>query len=239
VAATQPVAREQDGTASVFTLTRTGATTSPLLVPLIWGGTAVVGTHYGTPPTTLLFPAGSSTATVTVNPIADDFAQGNRTITLSVATDFSLSAGNPATATVTLEDKPYDSWRFDHFTAAELADTALSGPSVDPDGDGLPHLMEYALGGDPHIADAPSHQPRVSLIADHLTLDYTRPNSVTDVSYTVEWSNDLQTWGTGNMIIEQVSSTTNADATITVSSRAVALLSASPRQFIRLRISRP
>jgi hypothetical protein len=99
--------------------------------------------------------------------------------------------------------------------------------------------MEYALGGAPKTADAPSHQPRVSLIADHLTLDYTRPNSVTDVSYTVEWSNDLQTWGTGNMIIEQVSSTTNADATITVSSRAVALLSTSPRQFIRLRISRP
>lgn len=239
VVATQALAREQDGAAGVFTLTRTGATTSPLLVPLIWGGTAVVGTHYGTPPTTLLFPAGSSTATVTVNPIADDFAQGNRTLTLSVATDFSLSAGSPATATVTLEDKPYDAWRFDHFTSAELADTALSGPSGDPDGDGLPNLMEYALGGAPKTADAPSHQARVSLIADHLTLDYTRPNSVSDVSYTVEWSNDLQTWSTGNTFIEQVSSTTNADATITVSSRAVAVLSTNPRQFIRLRISRP
>ena len=239
VVATQALAREQDGAAGVFTLTRTGATTSPLLVPLIWGGNAVVGTHYGTPPTTLLFSAGSSTATITVNPIADELAQGDRTITLSVATDFSFSAGNPATATVTLEDKAYDSWRFDHFTAAELADTALSSPSADPDGDGLPNLMEYALGGAPKTADAPSHQARVSLIADHLTLDYTRPNSVTDVSYTVEWSNDLQTWSTGNTFIEQVSSTTNADGTITETNRAVALLSTNPRQFIRLRISRP
>jgi len=239
VAATQPLAREQDGTASVFTLTRTGPTTSPLLLPLIWGGTAVPGNHYLTPPATLLIPAGSSTATVTITPIADELAQGDRTITLSVATDFSLSIGNPATATVTLKDKPYDAWRFAHFTAAELADIALGGPSGDSDGDGLPQLMEYALGGDPHIADAPSHQPRVSLIADHLTLNYTRPNFITDVTYTVEWSTDLQIWGTGSTIIEQVSSTTNADATITVSTRAVALLSASPRQFIRLRISRP
>ncbi len=237
--ATQAVAREQEGTAGVFTLTRTGATTSPLLVPLIWGGTAVPGSHYLTPPATLLIPAGSSTATVTVTPIADELAQGDRTITLSVATDFSLSAGSPSTATVTLEDKPYDSWRFAHFTSAELADTALSGPSGDPDGDGLPNLMEYALGGAPNTADATSHQPSVRLIADHLTLDYTRPNSIADVSYTVEWSNDLQTWSTGNTIIEQVSTTTNSDATITVSSRAVTLLSASPRQFLRLRITRP
>jgi hypothetical protein len=239
VVATQALAREQDGAAGVFTLTRTGATTSPLLVPLIWGGTAVVGTHYGTPPTTLLFPAGSSTATVTVNPIADELAQGNRTLTLSVATDFSLSSGTPSTATVTLEDKSYDAWRFSHFTQAEWAAPALSGPGEDPDGDGLPNLMEYALGGAPKTADAPSHQARVSLIADHLTLDYTRPNSVSDVSYTVEWSNDLQTWSTGNTFIEQVSSTTNADETITVSTRAVALLSANPGQFLRLRISRP
>ena len=239
VVATQAVAREQDGAAGVFTLTRTGPTTSPLLLPLIWGGTAVPGSHYLTPPATLLIPAGSSTATVTVTPIADELAQGNRTITLSVATDFSLSAGNPATATVTLEDKPYDSWRFDHFKAAELAAPALSGPGEDPDGDGLPNLMEYALGGDPTTADAPSHQPRVSLIEKHLTLDYTRPSALTDVSYTVEWSTDLQTWSTGSATIEQVSTTTNADATITVSSRAVALLSANPRQFLRLRITRP
>jgi hypothetical protein len=239
VAATSAIAREQDGTAGVFTLTRTGATTSPLLVPLIWGGTAVPGTHYLTPPTTVLIPAGSSTATVTVSPIADDVAQGNRTLTLSVATDFSLSAGNTPTDTVTLQDKPYDAWRFAHFTAAELADATLSGPNADPDGDGLPNLLEYALGADPKTADASNHAAQVGFSADHLTLAYTRPSTVTDLNYALEWTTDLQTWSTGNTVIEQVNSTTNPDGTITVTSRAVALLSSSPRQFLRLRITRP
>ncbi len=239
VVATSSIAREQDGASGLFTLNRTGSTTSPLLIPLIWGGTAVSGTHFLPPPATALIPAGSSTATVTVNPIGDELAQGNRTITLSVATDFSLSAGNPANAEVNLEDKPYDTWRFAHFTVHDLADPARSGPSADFDGDGLPNLMEYALGGDPKTADAPTHTTHVSLIAGHLTLDYTRPNSITDVSYTVEWSNDLKTWSTGNTIIEPVSSTINPDNTITVTNRAMALLSASQRQFLRLRISRP
>ena len=65
VAATTPIAREQDGSAGVFTLTRTGSTTSSLWIPLLWGGTAVAGSHYLTPPTTVLIPAGSATATVT------------------------------------------------------------------------------------------------------------------------------------------------------------------------------
>ena len=238
VVATQALAREQDGTAGVFTLTRTGPTTAPLLVPLIWGGTAVAGTHYVAPPATVLMPAGSSTSTVTITPIADDLAQGNRTLTLSVATDFSLSAGAPSTAAVTLEDKPYDAWRFTHFTSAELADPALSVPSADPDGDGLPHLMEYALGGDPRISDAVNHSTVVGLSADHLTLTYTRPSSVTDLTYTIEWTIDLKTWSADNAVTEQVSSTTHPDGTITVTNRAVAVLSASPRQFLRLRITR-
>jgi hypothetical protein len=149
-----------------------------------------------------------------------------------------MSAGSPSTATVTLEDKPYDAWRFTHFTSTELADTGLSGPSVDTDADGLPHLMEYALGGDPNTEDATNHTTLLGLAADHLTLTYTRPATVDDLRYEVEWTTDLQTWSTGSTVIESVSSTANPDGTLTVTSRAVEVLSTTPRQFLRLRITR-
>ena len=106
VAATTPISREQASAPRVFTLTRTGATTAPLLIPLVWSGTAVAGIHYTLPPASLLIPAGSSTATVEVSPTADALSQGDRTITLTVATDFSLSSGPPEHATLTLEPKP-------------------------------------------------------------------------------------------------------------------------------------
>ena len=238
VAATTPTAREVDGTAGVFTLTRTGATTSPLYVPLAWSGTAVAGTHYVSPPAGVLIPAGSTTATVSITPIADSVAQGDRTVILTVTTDFSLSAGATPSATATIQDKPYDAWRFSHFTTDELANTAVSGDSADPDSDGLSNLIEYALGADPKTSDAATHTPAAGLNADLLTLTYTRTTSITDATYAVEWSSDLQSWSTGASVTETLSSTDNGNSTTTVVVRAITPLTTTPRQFLRLRVTR-
>ncbi len=239
VTATTPVARELDGTAGVFTLTRTGPTTSPLFVPLLWSGTATAGSHYATPASAVLIPAGASTATVQITPIADTLAQGDRTVVLAVATDYSLSAGSPANATVTIQDKPYDSWRFTRFTTAELADSTISGDSADPDADGQPNLLEYALDAEPKTADNTTHAPTVAVVADRLTLTYTRPTSSTsDLTYAVEWSGDLQTWSTGANVTETVSTTDNGNGTTTVVVRSITTVSTTPRQFLRLRVTR-
>ena len=48
----------------------------------------------------------------------------------------------------------FDLWRAEHFSAAELADPAVSSATADPDADGLGNLLEYAWALDPHIADA-------------------------------------------------------------------------------------
>lgn len=40
------------------------------------------------------------------------------------------------------------------FNIAELQNNSVSGDSADPDGDSWNNLMEYALGGDPHVASA-------------------------------------------------------------------------------------
>ncbi len=239
VAATVPVARELDGSPATFTLTRTGPTTSPLAVPLAWSGTAVSVNHYIAPPAFALIPAGASSTTLQITPVSDTLAQGDRSLTLTVVTDYSHSAGTEAHATITIQDKPYDAWRFDRFTSSELADPLVSGDAADPDGDGLPNLLEYASRTEPKTSDPATTAPIVGTADDRLTLAYTRPTvSPVDVTYTVEWSGDLQTWTTGASVTETISSTDNGDGTTTVITRSVAALSNTLRQFLRLRVTR-
>ncbi len=239
VAATAPTARETDLSPATFTLTRTGPTTSPLLIPLTWGGTAAPGTHYQTPPATALIPAGSASTTLTLTPIADDLAQGDRTLTLTVVQDFSLSVGSSATAIATLEDKPYDAWRYARFTSDQLADSTATGPDADPDADGLPNLLEYAFGRSPLSPDANDAIPAPSIDANgYLNLSFFQASDRPDLSYLVEWTDDLTaTWRSGPDYTTDV----NAEARptgeqITVS--AVTPLADSPRQFLRLRVTR-
>ncbi len=48
----------------------------------------------------------------------------------------------------------YAIWKAARFNIAELQNNSVSGDSADPDGDSWNNLMEYALGGDPHVASA-------------------------------------------------------------------------------------
>lgn len=236
--ATTPIASELGGQTGFITLTRTGDTTLPLLAPLSIGGTAVPGTHYQALPATVTFAAGQLTTTLAVTPISDAIAQGDRTVTVLIADDFSLVRDPLQIATVTIQDKPYDTWRFARFTSTELADATISGDSADPDTDSLPNLMEYALNAEPKTTDAPVHAPIVGTADDHLTLTYTPPTTATDVTYTVEWSADLQTWSTGATATETVSTTDTGNGTTTVIVRSVTTLTATPRQFLRLRVTK-
>ncbi len=242
VVATTPIAREQDGTAGVFTLTRSGSTATPLLVPLSAGGTAQAGTHYMALPASVLIPAGSDSATVTVTPIGDALAQGDRSVVLGVAGDYSLAAGSPASATVTIQDKPYDAWRFAHFDSGQLTDSGVSGDSVDPDGDGFPNLLEYALDADPLAAGVPAGAPTPALGSDAtdtwLTLAYTEPAGREDLAYVVEWTSDLRAgWQSGAGVVTEISRSPVAGGERVVV-RANATLATTPLQFLRLRAAR-
>ncbi len=248
VAATVAEARESDGAPGEFTITRAGSTATPLLVPLAVGGDAVAGTHYAALPTSVLIPAGAASATLSVTPVGDALAQGDRTVTVTVAGDYSLAAGAPASATVTVVDKPYDAWRFAAFDAAQLTDEAVSGDEADPDADGLVNLLEYALGGAPlDAADGPGIAPALGL-ADgvetgerHLTLSYTQPAGRDDLAYVVEWSADLTAaWQSGAGVAEEtarVPAEGGGGERVTV--RSTATLAEQARQFLRLRVTRP
>jgi Ca2+-binding RTX toxin-like protein len=109
--AVSPLSVTEDGAGNmVYTFTRTGVTTGALTVNFSINGTAAFGTDSGqsgaasfTPPTgTVIFMAGSSTATVTVDPTADGAAELDETVILTVAAGTGYNVGAPSVATGTI-----------------------------------------------------------------------------------------------------------------------------------------
>jgi len=66
-------------------------------------------------------------------------------------------------------------------------------PTGDPDNDGIPNLMEYALHSNPLVSDV-TNLPQVALGNNLLTLTYTKVTTATDITYTVQQSSDLVSW---------------------------------------------
>lgn len=108
-------------------------------------------------------------------------------------------------AVSTLYDATFDSWRGGYFSPEELIDPLVSGESADPDGDGMPNLMEYAFGSDPWT---PSIPPITTSLADgRLQLTYRSPAAVSDLAYIPQVSSDLTHWFTGDTYVKTLSST--------------------------------
>lgn len=208
-------------------------------MPLNWSGSAVSGSHYEAPPDSLLIPTGQSSATVNITPISDELAQGDRTVTLKLVTDFSLSAGADGThiATITIKDKPFDAWRFTHFSPEQLTDDTISGDTADPDADGTSNLLEYAFDTDPLNADGITRAPTLSLDDGRLALTYLEASGRSDLTYTVETSTDLSgNWHSGIDYLEEIS---RVPATGAVGEMVtVRRIETAERQFLRLRVSR-
>jgi hypothetical protein len=120
----------------------------------------------------------------------------------------------------------FDAWRESSFPAAQFADAAVSGTQADPDGDGANNLLEYALASDPLV---PDFSGQVDLAHDGAKLALTFFRARAELTYVVEASSDLTQW---------TSLVTNPGAvgqeiTVTDSNPA------SPRRFLRLRVTMP
>jgi Ca2+-binding RTX toxin-like protein len=110
--AVTPTSVTEDGTTNlVYTFTRTGATTSALTVNYSIAGTAdatdYTGATAGTGKT-ITFAAGSSTATLTIDPTADTLFENNETVALTLATGTGYTVGTTTavTGTITNDDTP-------------------------------------------------------------------------------------------------------------------------------------
>ena len=109
--------------------------------------------------------------------------------------DFTVTAGDGSVLTQTLGilvnplSNSYAAWQRGGFTAAELANPAISGPSAAPAADGLANLMKYALGQPPKTPATTGIT--LARPAAAWLFTYTRPANRPDISYSVETSPDL------------------------------------------------
>jgi hypothetical protein len=122
-----------------------------------------------------------------------------------------------------------ESWRYTYWST--IANSGNAANTADPDGDGLANLLEYALGGDPTVSNVsilPTVATTTSGSSTYLTLTFTPQRS--DVTYTVEASNNLSTWPDTTVL------TGLAVGTPTTHTDTVAL-GAGTKRFLRLKVS--
>ncbi len=121
----------------------------------------------------------------------------------------------------------YDAWL---ATLPTPLPPGLRAPTDDADNDGVPNLLEYALGGDPMNA---ASAPAAALTHHGTTLSLSYLRARPDLDYTVETSTTLApgSWTTTG-VVQDTTTPVGLQATATVPMGPEA-----PRRFLRLRVN--
>lgn len=126
----------------------------------------------------------------------------------------------------------FQDWQTASFTTEQLSEAAISGATVDPDGDGIANLHEYVFFGQPLTVET-NLMPVLSQAAGHLVLTYRERHALTDVSVRLQGSDTLSNWITYNSVTE-------ADREVFTDYDEVTLIDPQPftqsKRFLRLRV---
>ena len=237
VVASDAAGCEFGGDGARFAIVRSSAQNLPAVtVNYTVTGTATPGVDYAALPGSITLAAGALATNVLITPLGGNLPNDQVTVTLNLLPATNYAFSSLTNATITIRDHPINIWRRVNFIAAELADSAVSGDLADPNGDGWSNLMAYAMGLPPK-GPISTNQPYYRIENGNFTLTYTRANAATDVSLTVEQSNDLKTWQSGTNYVEQVSATNDGtfqQVTVRITSPAANV----PIDFLRLEARR-
>jgi hypothetical protein len=186
--------------------------------------------------------------TVTYTPGAS--FSGSDTFSYTISDGF----GGSASANVTVTAAAVQNWRAQTF-GANANNSAISGDNADPNGNGIPNLMEYALNGDalgdstgttilPHVSPNP--------ITGAMQLSFTRYQNRTDITLTVQandsltgtWTNLAQSVHGSPFTIITTGATVNESGTGNAINVIVGDLYQMtdpnhPHRFMRLMVTRP
>ncbi len=230
--ATDPSASEFGNDSGTITISRSGGTDIDLPVAFAIVGTAVNGSAYSAIAPALNIPAGSNSASLTIAPLPNDIAEGDRTVILTLSNSALYNSGASPSDAVIIHDKPADAWRFENFGAN--ANDPAAADNADWDHDGIANLLEFALGLDPKNADR-AGVPAGVLRGNYLEISYVPNSAATDVNYSVEGSFDLVNWSVAN--VEDVSLANPNPPGLRTFRYKIPASEKSPA-FLRLRISR-
>ena len=130
--------------------------------------------------------------------------------------------------------RPWENWVATNWLPATASST--NGPAADPDGDGIPNALEYALGLNPNSAST-TGLPEFSLVSDagqtYGALTFTRVKAAKDIDYLPSARSELTggAWTT----LTNVVSTMDHGATETVTLRDFAPAAANMSRFFQFR----
>jgi hypothetical protein len=192
---------------------------------------AAVGTKVTTDAPFTLAPTASSGLPVTLSVVSGPATVSGYTITLTGATGTvalrASQAGNTDYSPATAANRSFAVIPpFLAYLATAGIPGNQRGPLDDPDGDGIPNLLEYALGLAPATATA-AGLPAAELINSDLTFTYTRARA--DVTYEVQTTVDL-TFPWSATGVTQGTPDVNGVTTATVPL-------ATPARFLRLQVT--
>ena len=127
---------------------------------------------------------------------------------------------------------PFDTWLSNYPT--------LTGnnilPTADPDSDGVSNLLEYATKMNPAVNDVVPQSATKN--GSNLEFTYTKNKSATDVTFTVEWNDELSS-GSWSIVGVTQSLIPGSDNGVTQQFKATMPAGVNGRRFVRLRITRP
>ncbi|HEX3623968.1 MAG TPA: discoidin domain-containing protein [Verrucomicrobiae bacterium] len=89
----------------------------------------------------------------------------------------------------------FGDWLLQHFTDVQLTNSLMAAANADPDGDGVPNLLEFATGGDPLIPDATNAVVSGTQISPgQFGIHFQERNSLGNVVRQFQNSPDLLNW---------------------------------------------
>ena len=229
VTATEPEGGDpNDG--GTFLVSRSVATVGDTAFSFVLTGSAAPGEIYQQIPFSATIPAGQTSVSVPVTLVDGSAVAGTQTVIMTLSEGLGYHLGNPGSAALLITgDEPQ--------TFAEWAALYQIGPTDfggDPDGDGIPNLIEYALGTNPRAHDPPD-TIRLIIEDDHAVLEVTRNGKPADVELVVQVSGTLSgPWASG-----APETTALVDTTTMLRVRDNSPVSGKKTRFLRLMATKP
>lgn len=187
-------------------------------------------------------PAGSSSAEIVVSPKYDiNYPEGTESLTLKISPDPAYTMMEYSSATGSIVDSsPYEWWSYQMGVLI-----SNQSPSLDTDKDGMPNLLEMALGRDPNLPDSPNAIKEGIDSEGYLTLTYKRwTGGITNgdgsytqygVTYRPQASSTLELADWSSSPIQVLSTIDTGDGMEEVVVRDTQSKSL-PRRFLRLQV---
>ena len=235
VVASDAVGGEFGPNTARFSIVRSGDTNLTVPVTFTIGGSAVPGKDYAPISTNVTLGFNVMATNIVVTPLGGNLNTNQVTVTLNLmpSTNFIFTA--LSNAAVNILDRPINNWLRANFTLTERTNLLISGDAANPDADGLPNLLEYALGLSPKTANANPLSPASTNGTFQIT--YSQSTTAVDVNLLAEWSPDLANWFSGSSFL-QISAVVDQSSNRLITLQTTGSTLTNRTGFFRLRANR-